>query len=154
MKMHTFEIESEMQADADSVWSEVTTMRAVNRELAPLAYMTCPSTWDKLPISEWPTGKPLFNSTILFLRLLPVDRHAFQLSDSGERFFLEESTSWMNRVWRHRRSVAVASANLTILRDEVSFRSRLPLVGAMMLPIYRLIFRNRHRRLLARFGAA
>jgi hypothetical protein len=120
-------------------------MRGVNRELSPLVRMTVPAEWADIPISRWPTGMSLFTSWILLFGVLPVDRHRFSLrgveADVG---FDEVSSSIINRTWRHRRFVTSRESGVT-LRDRVDFTCRVPLLGYLLLPVYRAVFTHRHR---------
>lgn len=128
------------------------TMDGVNAELGPWLRMTAPAGWAEKPIGEWPTAQPLFASWILLLGVVPVDRHFFQLrSVQPGSGFVEESSSLVNRSWVHQRSVTQVQGGCRMV-DSVHYRSRLPLLGHLLKPVYRLVFWWRHRRLRSRFG--
>jgi hypothetical protein len=130
------------------------TMDSVNRELAPLVRMTAPAEWRRCPIDRWEEGRLLFHSTILLLGVLPVDRHAFLLERilPGEGF-VEASSSRMNREWRHERRIVPTPGGCTVT-DRLRVTGRLPWLTAMLMPLYRLVFRRRHARLRRWHGQA
>lgn len=135
----------------EAFWAGMS-LEEVNDELAPLVRMTAPAAFRNLPLTDWPTGQPLFTSTILLLGVLPADRHAFRLDavDPG-RGFLERSSTTMLRLWQHERTTT-PTANGCIVEDAVTFRSRIPGLDRLLLPVYRAVFRHRHDRLTARHG--
>lgn len=151
--MPQFQVQSTLRVPAE-VLVDGLTMESVNRELAPLVRMTAPPEWRRCPIDRWEEGRLLFRSTILLLGLLPVDRHAFRLERilPGEGF-LEASSSWMNREWRHERRILRAPAGCTVT-DRVEVTGRLPWLTALLMPFYRLVFRRRHARLRRWHGRA
>lgn len=144
MRAYSFEVSSVLQVPPSAFWTDAT-FAAVNAELAPWVRMTAPTAWRARPLHEWPAGRRLFRSWILLFGFLPVDLHDFFLEritpDVG---FEERSSSAMNRHWDHDRKV-VAHADGCRVTDRVRYESRLPLVGALLLPVYRAIFASRHR---------
>lgn len=115
--------------------------------------MTTPAAWQGVKLKDWRSDGPLFASWILLLGVVPLDRHAFGSLDLGQPMrFVEMSSSWVNRVWRHERAVTAIPGGCEVV-DIVSFTPRLPLVASLLRPIYALVFRNRHARLRARDGA-
>ena len=149
--MGSFSLESRLGIEAPAFWATVS-MDSVNRELAPLVRMTAPEDWHRCPLERWETGRELFRSWILLFGVLPVDRHAFLLESVTPGVgFEERSSSWMNREWRHRRSVRANGDGTCIVRDDVTVLGRFPLLTSITMPLYRLVFRNRHRRMRALF---
>ncbi len=121
------------------------TMEGVNRELSPLIRMTVPPAWSGKAISEWPTGKMLFSSWILLFGILPVDRHNFMMQCvDHQRGFAESSSSWINKLWRHRREIDSCGTSYRVV-DSVEFQCRLPLLECILGPVYRFVFRHRHQ---------
>jgi ligand-binding SRPBCC domain-containing protein len=55
------------------------------------------------------------------------------------------------RAWEHRRSVEPVPGGC-VVRDRIGVEPRLPLPARALLPLYRTVFRHRHRRLRAQFG--
>lgn len=147
-----FTIESDLPVGATAFWSGMT-MEAVNRELGPLIRMTVPAQWRNRGVDEWPTGKTLFGSWILLFGVLPVDRHRLRLAwIEPDRGFREHSASWLNREWDHRRVTEPREGGCRI-RDRVAVTGRLPWLTRCLMPVYRAVFRHRHRRLHARYAA-
>ncbi len=103
-------------------------------------------------MDQWPAGTRLFNSWILFLGFLPIDLHFFFLrSITPGVGFEESSSSIMNERWDHTRWVT-PNADGCLVTDRVQYQSRLPFVGAVLLPVYRAIFESRHRYLRRTYG--
>ena len=127
-------------------------MAAVNAELLPLVRMSVPPRWEACPLSQWPVGRVLFRSAILLFGFLPVDVHSLQLEQIFPgRGFVEKSHSWLNKRWQHERTTKPTGAGC-IVRDTVSVQGRVPLLAALLLPVYELVFRHRHRRLRGVYG--
>ncbi len=128
-------------------------MDTVNYELGPWIRMSAPDAWRRLKLEDWSGIHSLFESWILLFGVVPIDRHAFGTLDLGpERKFVETSTSWINRHWRHERVVAPAAGGCEIV-DSIDFAPRLRALSAVLEPVYRLVFRHRHARLRARYGS-
>lgn len=146
-----FEISSSLEISPDEL-SELLTMRGVNRELSPLIRMTAPAQWADRPIFEWPSGQALFSSWILLFGIIPIDRHRFFFRSIDRlRGFAEESSSLTNRLWHHRRDFDWHGTTCRVT-DTVEFQSRLPVLAYILAPVYRFIFRHRHRVLRSHYG--
>ena len=65
--------------------------------------------------------------------------------------FLERSSMLSNRLWEHERTIEPVAGGCTVT-DRIAFEPRLPIPGRLLLPLYRTVFRHRHRRLRSRFG--
>lgn len=135
------------------VWAS-TSMNSVNWELSPFVRMTAPREWRDYPPERWETGRLLFRSWVLLLGVLPVDRHSFRLKHihAGEGF-QENSSSWLNREWNHERKLLPAEGGCRVI-DHVSVVGRFPLLTALLMPVYRFVFRHRHARLRKKYGQA
>lgn len=150
MQVHRFEVSSTLPLPATRFW-DYATLADVNRELAPWVQMTAPVSWKDVPFREWPAGKPLFRSWILLFGFLPIDLHSFFLhAVHPESGFEERSTSLMNKRWWHTRLVEPNPGGC-LVSDVVQFESRLPFMGTLLVPIYRAIFRSRHRTLRRKY---
>lgn len=147
----TFTYQTEIPVTPATFWQRMS-MDAVNAELRPLVRMTVPSELRRTTADQWVTGRLLFRSVILLFGVLPVDVHLLRLErlEPG-RGFLERSSSWVNRVWRHERNTT-PTASGCIVTDIVTVESRIPGMAALMLPVYRWVFRHRHRRLRRLYG--
>lgn len=151
--MHAFSISSELPVSPDQFWAGMS-MSAVNAELSPLVRMSCPDRWKACPLAQWTTGQVLFRSVILLFGVLPVDVHSLRLDQiHPERGFLERSHSWVNALWQHERT-STATAQGCLVTDTVTVQGRLPWLTWLLLPVYRRVFRHRHRRLRALHGRA
>jgi ligand-binding SRPBCC domain-containing protein len=149
-----FEISSDLAASRHRVWSSVSTMDGVNAELMPLVRMTYPPERWSLDDQRLEPGVELFRSWLLVAGFIPFDRHVLTLVevDPGAGF-VEESRSWLQRRWRHERTLEDLPGGHTRVTDRVVATPVLgvarPLVG-MLVPA---VFRHRHRRLRRRFGS-
>lgn len=152
--MISLRFESRLLASAPEVWSAVSRISGVNAELRPLMRMSCPPEYRERSLIDAPLNTPLFPSWLLLFGWLPVDRHFLMLERAWPgQGFDERSHSWSNRVWIHRRRVLADPAGSRVV-DELEFEPRLALMAAGLKWFVALLFRHRHRRLRARFGAA
>ncbi len=145
---------SGLGAPPGEVWSVVSTMRGVNAELRPWIVMTHPRGAGSLDSATVASGSLLFRSWLLLGGVLPFDRHRLVL----ERVlpgvgFDEESTSWLQRRWRHERRVLPADGGGSIVTDRLVVEPRLALMRPLASVAVAAVFRHRHRRLVARFGS-
>ncbi len=152
MKSYEFQFESALGESASSIWKEIANMPGVNWELGPFIYMTSPEPFRNKSISDWPTGESLFRSILLFFRFLPIDIHFFGMKNIGPNAFEEKSSSLVNSIWEHHRSLFPQSEESVLIRDSVRYSARLPFMGALLFPVYKLVFAHRHKKLRRKFG--
>jgi ligand-binding SRPBCC domain-containing protein len=154
-KSYTLTFTSELNATAEAVWAVVGTWRGVNEELAPWLQMTAPQEASKSRIEDAPVGRVIFVSWVLVGGVFPIDRHSLKMAkiDPGEGF-LEDSTSWSQKNWEHQRQVKADGERSCIVTDRLTFTPRVSALGPMIERVIAAVFRHRHRRLKARFGAA
>ena len=151
MRAYTFELGSTLSVPPAEFWKDAT-LQEVNTELAPWVRMTAPAEWRDRPLREWPSGRTLFKSWVLLFGLLPVDLHYFFLqSVDPQSGFEERSSSVMNRRWVHIRRIVPVPGGCSII-DHLTVEPRIPMFGAVLVPVYEAIFRSRHRRLLQKYG--
>jgi hypothetical protein len=143
---------TDLAAPRADVAAVVSTMDGVNAELRPCVRMTFPARWARLDGA--PVDRLLFRSWLLLFGVLPVDRHALRLAaiTPGEGF-VEESTSWLQRRWRHQRRLADLPGGCRV-EDHLVVQPRLRLAEPLVRLIVGAVFRHRHRRLASRFGRA
>jgi hypothetical protein len=151
MAAYRFSCSSDLAVGADVMLATLT-LNGVNAELWPLVRMTAPAAFAQRPLSAWPERQHLFNSWILLFGVLPVDRHAFYLqSVMPGRGFVETSSSTINALWKHERTIIPLEAGCRVI-DSVEYRCRVPLLGYLLKPLYTLVFWRRHRYLKSRYG--
>ena len=140
-------------APAD-VWRRVSTMDGVNDELWPIVRMTHPKGQDRIDPDVVPIGRPVFRSWLLLGGLVPFDYDdlTFASIDPG-RGFLETSTMLSQREWTHERRLEPLAGGCRVV-DRVRFEPRVPVVGGILVHVFRLVVRWRHRRLRRAFGGA
>ena len=152
-KPYALTFASELDAPVASVWDVVGTMAGVNEELAPWLRMTAPLEVAGMRIDEAPVGQPLFTSWVLFGGVLPVDRHYFKLAEVERgRGFVEQSTSWTERRWEHRRHVELCGEHGCTVTDRLTFTPRVSVSGPLLSRVVGAVFGHRHEVLRARFG--
>ncbi|MBN2499276.1 MAG: hypothetical protein JXB38_00835 [Anaerolineales bacterium] len=151
--MPDFTIASKLSCSPDELAADVFTMQGVNFELAPFVRMTAPKEWAARPIAEWPTGEVLFTSVLLLSGFIPIDRHRFMLKATSASRFEEHSSSLLMKHWGHTREIRPAESHVDVI-DALSFQTRIPLLGSLLLPVYKFVFSYRHRRLRKRYGGA
>jgi len=146
-------VASRVSAPREEVWQRVTTPEGVNGELMPIVRMTLPRGVKRLDLDSVPVGKPIGRCWILLFGLLPIDWDDLVLErldpPSG---FLERSSMLSMRTWEHERTLEPTPDGGCVVRDRVRFEPRLPVPARALLPLYRTVFRHRHRRLRRHFG--
>lgn len=153
MSRNSLRFVSRLAANQAPVWASISTMTGVNEELMPLVRMTYPKQADAMKITDAPLGEVAFASYVLLFGLLPLDRHALRLEQifPGEGF-LEDSTSLLQRRWRHERHVTPDGDRHCILSDDLRFEPRVPLFTPIVRRIVRAVFDHRHQQLHKKFG--
>jgi hypothetical protein len=144
--LRTFELGSRLSIQADRFWQSQS-LATVNAELHPTYRMSAPPELLDRPIAEWPAKPDGLKSWILYRGLIPVDRHLFgTIAFPAPTTFVETSSSWLNRVWRHERTVQPMGAGCEVT-DKVSFEPRLAFLGPWQKALYIMAFRRRHANL-------
>lgn len=151
--MPTVETRSRLRASPAAIWAVVSTMEGVNAELGPYVRMSVPAEARGRTLADVPLGEVAFPSWLLAFGFLPFDRHALQLEelDPGHRF-LERSTSWLQAVWEHERTLIPLDPTGTEVVDRVHFEPRLALAEPLVRRIVAALFRHRHAHLRRTFG--
>lgn len=143
---------SPLEATRREVWTDISTMPGVNYELGPFVKMTWPREHEVLQV-DVTSGQVLFRSWLLLFGFLPFDRHALTLEriDDGVGF-IEESSSWLQRRWRHERTLIDLPAGGCALEDRLVIEPRLRVARPVVAFVAERLFEHRHRRLARRFG--
>ena len=152
-KTITIEKRSILNSPAAKVWESISTMAGVNYELMPLVRMTYPKQAGDFLIDRAPTGQVLFRSVIFLFGFIPYDLHDLKLSrvDPGVGF-LEESTTLVNRLWRHERTLEPVDDKTCAITDRLTVIPKLGFLAGLMKVSIDSIFRHRHKRLKRMFG--
>ncbi len=152
-RLFSFSRETRLQTDAATVWAHAMTIDGVNRELAPLARMTAPPGMRVLDAEAVVPGRRIARSWVLAFGLVPIDYDDLTLVEfEAGRRFLERSPMLSQRSWEHERVIEPAPGGC-VLRDRVSFEPRIRWLGHLQLPVFRMVFANRHRQLKRLFGS-
>lgn len=153
-KAFSFEISSTLPCRKDMLWEHIVKMPNINKELMPYMRMTYPAEMAGLTGGEAiPFGKTLFVSVILLFGIIPIDLHWLRLDNLIEgKAFYENSTTLLNRTWKHTRSLVDKGNGKTELTDELEFMPRIGFMGYIVLHIVKFIFRHRHQQLRRTFG--
>ena len=65
---------------------------------------------------------------------------------------LEESSSWLQRRWRHERTLTSTESGGCTIEDRLVIEPRLRLFRPVVSAVVEQLFAHRHRRLVKRFG--
>lgn len=150
----TIETESHLAASPAQVWPHISHMRGVNAELSPWIRMTFPTSALGLSLASAPVKTAIFSSWVLFLSFLPIDRHHLRFEEVWPGAgFLEDSSTWLHRRWRHERRLSRTERGGTLLLDRITFEPRIPFLTPVIKPLVAYIFKHRHQRLGAYFGS-
>ncbi len=152
MRDFTFTIESEINSTKEILWQHITQMKSINAELFPYMRMTYPVDMSEIGEREIPLQQTLFKSVILLFGFVPIDLHNLRLDkiDIGTAFY-ENSFSLHMRYWKHTRTISERNGK-TFVKDEIHFAPRISFAGNLLLLLFKMIFRNRHKNLLKYFG--
>ena len=148
--MIEFEYSSELKVDAEILRRDAFTMKGVNFELFPLVKMTSTTRYSNTSILEWPKNQQVFTSILLLGGIVPIDYHNFTFVALESDGFEECSNTLMNKEWKHKRTIKDFGGNALVI-DNVSYKSRIYFVGLLMKPIYKFIFKHRHKRLREKY---
>ena len=149
--MPSFEMKTQLTVSANELAHDTLNMSGINYELGPLLKMSAPDKWQSRPITDWPTNQSLFISTILLLGLIPIDRHYFNFKKIDSFGFNENSKSLMNTLWSHERLIK-SNGTGSVITDVIIYKSKLVILGNLIMPIYKAIFKHRHNRLRAKYS--
>ncbi len=152
MRDFTFSIETEINSTKEILWQHITQMKNVNAELYPFARMTFPKTKGELGNNTVLLQQVIFKSVILLFSLIPIDLHylRFDKLEYGSAFY-ENSYSLQHYYWKHTRTLKQNNGKTTV-HDDIHFSPRISFTGYILLPVYKLIFKNRHKNLASIFS--
>jgi ligand-binding SRPBCC domain-containing protein len=147
-----FEVSSLIPAPPERVWERIVTPEGINHELRPWMRMTLPRGVQRLDPETIELGRPIGRSWMLLFGVLPFEYDDVTLVElePGWRF-LERSPTLSQRCWQHERIVEAAEEGSRVT-DRIRMEPRLRLPGAPLRPVFRALFRHRHRRLRAWFA--
>jgi hypothetical protein len=155
-RLFSFELASDLSADAGALLAHATAMSGVNAELGPLLRMTAPRAYRNMTLFDAPVGQPLFRSWVLFAGVLPIDfDHLSFESIDRDSGFVESSTMLSMRSWRHERRVTARGPDGksgSRLIDRITFEPRIPGTGKILASVAKAVFSHRHARLRAMFA--
>lgn len=146
------EIASSVAAPPETVWPIVSTFAGVNAELMPLCKMREPAALRGRTLESYEPGERAA-CWLLAGGVIPFDRHLLGLeSITPGQGFVEESTSWVQRRWRHERTLTPAGEGTRVV-DRLTIVPRMRFAAPLAAVVVGRIFEHRHRRLRHRFGA-
>lgn len=143
---------SRLAVDRERLWAAISTMDGVNAELAPWVRMSVPPPVRGKSLADVPIDEVAFDSWLLAFRFVPFDRHHLRLVEVHPgRGFLERSSSWLQRVWQHERTLESIEGG-TLICDRITVEPNIAAAAPIVRAIVVRLFRHRHARLRARFG--
>jgi ligand-binding SRPBCC domain-containing protein len=146
------EVSSRLAVERERLWAVISTMQGVNAELAPWLRMSVPVDVRDKSLADIRIGEVAFESWLLALGFVPFDRHRLCLIEvEVGRGFVERSSSWLQRVWQHERTLEAVLGG-TQIHDRVTFEPRVGALTPVVRALVARLFRHRHARLRARFG--
>ena len=147
-----FEVSSLVAAEPQRVWERIITPEGINHELRPWMRMTLPRGVERIDLDSVELGVPIGRSWVLLLGVLPFEYDDITLIElePGHRF-LERSPMLSQRTWQHERIVEPAEGGSRVT-DRIRMEPRLGLPARPLVPVFRAMFRHRHRRLAAWFA--
>lgn len=154
----TLTFSTALAAPAAHVWAAVTSVAGINGELLPLVRMTFPPRFEELARDDVPPGQVVGRCWLLAGGVLPFDRHALAFESFRDEpgplgyGFVEESSSWVQRRWRHERAVVPRGPERCEVTDRLTVEPRLAATAPLVERLVRRVFAHRHRRLVDRWG--
>jgi ligand-binding SRPBCC domain-containing protein len=147
-----FEVSSLVPAPPPQVWDRIVTPEGINYELRPWMRMTVPRGVERLDPETVVLGEPIGRSWVLLLGVVPFEYDDITLVElEPGRRFLERSPMLSQRCWQHERIVEPAEGGSRVT-DRLRMEPRLGIPAAPLVPVFRAVFRHRHRRLAAWFA--
>ncbi len=160
--MGEFILLSQLRAPPEALWAHSTTLSGLRHELAPLLRLSPPST---TTVESWSTALSSAGNGITrlgpvrlrFAYVAPITLQDLRISsvEPGKRF-TEYARSRLLSTWEHERSIQAREVDgkpECTLVDRVVWETRAWVPELLVRGVIHLIFRHRHRRLLAQFGA-
>lgn len=145
-----YTLSTPLAASPAQVWSWITSMDGIAKEMSPYLRMSAPAGVSNLATLEIRPGERLFRSWILLFGVLPFDYSDLTLESlEPGTGFVEQSPMGSMRSWRHVRRIT-PSATGCVLTDELTFEPRM--AGWLACRIVRAFFRHRHRMLARHLG--
>ena len=144
-----FDLISHLAAEPIRVWQRIASAEGINAELRPIR-MHLPHELEVLQRAA--TGGRRQGVLITLGGLIPLDWHRLGIESvtPGEGFRERSSSLWM-REWVHVRTIQPDGTGCT-LHDHVELTPRLGWLAALLVPLYRTVFRRRHLQLRRQFG--
>ncbi len=151
--MIEFAIASRLGAAPEVLWRHAMSPAGVNQEFRPFLRMTFPRDVQDLS-AAWKPGERLCRSWMLLAGVIPIeyDDLVFEEIEPGRRL-LERSSLLTQRVWEHERTLEPTPGGCRI-HDRVRFVPRLRWLAWFYAPVFRAVFRWRHRNLRRLFREA
>ena len=154
------EVAVRVASPASAVWAEASTPDGVNGELMPLVRIKFPTSVSALTSADIVSGCFVGRCWMLAGGVFPFDRHSLTFEsirddpDAEAMGFVEESTSLLQRRWRHERTLTVIDEHRCEVRDRVTVVPRLGMARPLVARIVPWVFAHRHRQLIRRWGTA
>ncbi|MGD9795180.1 MAG: hypothetical protein AB7V43_17045 [Acidimicrobiia bacterium] len=144
------ELETTVEAPVDRVWQRIITPEGINHELRPWLTMSMPRGHRDLTIETVQVGRPVGRCCLRLFGVIPFDNDNLTLVEVRPgRSFVEESTMFSMRRWRHERTLDPIDDDHTRVHDQVTFELRAPLrvLTPLVGTTISKLFEHRHRRL-------
>ena len=140
--------ESRLRAPQARIWTWITSVDGISRELRPWLRMTAPRRVRSLEDVQVRPGERLFRSYVFLFGVLPIDYSDMTLLElEPGRGFVEQSPMASMALWRHERHILPGEEGAWRLVDRLTFRPRL--AAPLTRWFIQRVFTHRHRVLRA-----
>ncbi len=147
--MINLRFEAHLKATPEQVWSSITSLEGLTREMMPLMRLTAPKGFKTL--SDIYPRKSNFRSWVLLFGVFPIDHTDLQLTSLVPlKGFVEESNMASMKYWRHERKIVAVSSTETSVIDELTFEPRQ--FKNITRFVIQKFFEHRHAKLAAHFN--
>jgi ligand-binding SRPBCC domain-containing protein len=148
-------IRTKLSASRAQVWSWITSVDGISKEMRPYLRMTTPKNLPRIVDVKTKLGEVFLHSRVFLFGFIPGGSWHFVLTELTEQDgFVEQSPSTFMKSWRHERRIVddPSDPSAVILSDHVTFA---PKLGAWLSGRFlRHVFAHRHRVLQKHFTAA
>ena len=144
--MISLKFESKLRTDREKLWTWISSVKGISKELWPLVKMTVPP--EVLSIENLPfkPGVKVFRSYLLLGGLIPFDYWDLTLTELTANYgFVENSTIGLMQHWRYERIISEhpTDTQMMILTDQMEFAPRF--APRMTEYFVKKLFEHRHK---------
>ncbi|MGP0170704.1 hypothetical protein ACSVIJ_02370 [Pseudomonas sp. NCHU5208] len=147
--------ESRLRAPRERIWTWITSVEGISREIWPFFRMTAPKGVRSLADVTLQPAMRIFRSHVFLFGVLPIDYSDMTLLELTPGVgFVEQSPMGSMKLWRHERYIAPCphEPGVCLLVDQLTFQPRM--AKHLVAGFIRRVFIHRHQVLRKALGAA